>query len=162
MSKSQRRIWNKNSDLHCEILPAIATNEQFDLFDRYQKKRHAGGDMAKMNFFDFQNLVEETPVKTLVLEFRDADGRLVAAILTDCLEGGVSAVYSFFDPDEEKRSLGSEMILWLIDYAKIHSFDYIYLGYWVKGSPKMAYKANFSPMEAYTTRGWGNFETIGD
>jgi arginine-tRNA-protein transferase len=161
MSKSQRRIWNKNSDLHCEILPAVATSEQFDLFDRYQKKRHAGGDMAKMDFFEFQNLVEETPVETAVLEFRDVGDRLVGAILTDRLESGISAVYSFFDPDEEKRSLGSEMLLWLIDFAKTRSFDYIYLGYWVKGSPKMAYKSKFAPLEVCTIRGWENFETIG-
>ena len=161
MSKSQRRIWNKNSDLHCEILPAVATSEQFDLFDRYQKERHAGGDMAKMDFFEFQNLVEETPVETSVLEFRDVGDRLVGAILTDRLESGISAVYSFFDPDEEKRSLGSEMLLWLIDFAKTRSFDYIYLGYWVKGSPKMAYKSKFAPLEVCTIRGWENFETIG-
>jgi arginine-tRNA-protein transferase len=160
MSKSQRRIWNKNSDLRCEFVPAVATSEQFDLFNRYQKERHAGGDMAKMDFFEFQNLVEETPVETLVAEFRDCDDHLVGAILTDSLESGVSAVYSFFDPDEEKRSLGTEMLLWLIDYAKMHSFDYIYLGYWVKGSPKMDYKAKFSPLEVCTIRGWQSFETI--
>ena len=160
MSKSQRRIWNRNSDLICETVPAVATSEQFDLFDRYQKKRHAGGDMAKMGFFEFRNLVEETPVETSVVEFRDADDRLVGAILTDSLESGVSAVYSFFDPEEDKRSLGSEMLLWLIDYAKMRSFDYIYLGYWVKGSPKMAYKAKFSPLEVCTIRGWEDFETV--
>lgn len=160
MSKSQRRIWKKNSDLRCEFVPAVATSEQFDLFDRYQKERHAGSDMAKMDFFEFQNLVEETPVETSVAEFRDSDDHLVGAILTDSLESGVSAVYSFFDPDEEKRSLGTEMLLWLIDYAKMHSFDYIYLGYWVKGSPKMDYKAKFSPLEVCTIRGWQSFETI--
>jgi arginyl-tRNA--protein-N-Asp/Glu arginylyltransferase len=160
MSKSQRRIWNKNSDLICEIVPAVATSEQFDLFDRYQKKRHAGGGMAKMDFFEFQNLVEETPVDTSVVEFRDADNRLIGAILTDNLKSGVSAVYSFFDPDEDKRSLGSEMLLWLIDYAKMRSFDYIYLGYWVKGSPKMSYKAKFTPLEVCTASGWESFETI--
>ena len=160
MSKSQRRIWNRNSDLICKMLPAVATSEQFDLFDRYQKKRHAGGGMAKMDFFEFQNLVEETPVETSVVEFRDADDRLVGAILIDNLESGVSAVYSFFDPDEGKRSLGSEMLLWLIDLAKTRSFDYIYLGYWVKGSPKMAYKAKFTPLEVCTIRGWESFVTV--
>lgn len=160
MSKSQRRIWNKNSDLSFEILPAIATSEQFDLFYRYQKERHSGGDMANMNYFEFQNLIEETPVETSIVEFRDADDRLVGAILTDRLESGVSAVYSFFDPQEEKRSLGSEMLLWLIDYAKICSFDYIYLGYWVKESPKMAYKGKFSPLEVWTTQGWECFEAV--
>jgi len=159
-SKSQRRIWNRNSDLSCEILPAVATGEQFELFDRYQKGRHAGGEMAKMDYFEFQNLVEETPVETSIVEFRDADDCLVGAILTDRLASGLSAVYSFFDPDEEKRSLGSEMLLWLIDYAKACSFAYIYLGYWVKGSPKMAYKSKFSPLEVCTIRGWENFETV--
>ncbi len=158
MSKSQRRIWNRNSDLSCEILPAVATGEQFELFCRYQKRRHAGGEMAKMNYFEFQNLVEETPVETSVIEFRDADDYLVGAILMDRLASGLSAVYSFFDPDEEKRSLGSEMLLWLVNYAKVHSFDYIYLGYWVKGSQKMAYKSKFSPLEVCTIRGWENFE----
>lgn len=158
MNKSQRRVWNRNADLSVEITPAVATNEQYELFDGYQKTRHVGGDMAKMDFFEFQALVEETPVETSAVEFRDQDGRLVGVILMDHVEDGVSAVYSFFDPDEEKRSLGSQMILWLVDFAKSRLLKYVYLGYWVKGSPKMAYKAKFSPLEVCTIRGWENFD----
>ena len=159
MNKSQRRVWNKNVDIFVEITPAAATSEQFELFDRYQKIRHAGGDMAKMDFFEFQALVEETPVETSAVEFRDQDDRLVGVLLIDHVEGGISAVYSFFDPDEEKRSLGSQMILWLVDFTKSRSLKYVYLGYWVKGSPKMAYKAKFSPLEVCTIKGWEIFDS---
>jgi len=153
-SKSQRRIWNRNLDLQVEKVPPVATHEQYQIFDSYQKTRHSGGDMAKMDFFEYQALVEETPVQTYISEFRDGDGVLLGAMLTDEVENGLSAVYSFFNPDSESRSLGTEMILWLVHEAKSQEIDFVYLGYWVENSSKMAYKANFQPLEMRTTEGW--------
>lgn len=153
-SKSQRRIWNRNRDLIVEKTPPVATSEQYQIFDAYQKGRHAGGDMAKMDFFEYQALVEETPVQTYLSEFRDRKGELLGAMLTDKVENGLSAVYSFFDPELQSRSLGSEMILWLVNEAKERGLDYVYLGYWVEASAKMAYKAKFRPIEMRTPEGW--------
>ncbi len=153
-SKSQRRVGNRNQDLIVETVPPIATPEQFDLFDAYQKGRHTGGDMAKMDYFEYQALVEETPVDTCLAEFRDNNGDLLGVMLMDCVDNGLSAVYSFFDMGHSNRSLGTAMILWLINKAKVRGLDYVYLGYWVEASDKMAYKANFKPLEMRTPVGW--------
>ena len=153
-NKSQRRVWNKNADLIVERIPPVATTEQYQIFDQYQNVRHSGGDMSKMDFYEYQALVEETPVKTSIIEFRNAEKTLVGVMLMDYVENGLSAVYSFFDPHEERRSLGTQMILWLIEHAKDRSIDYVYLGYWIEGSAKMAYKSKFPPIEARTSLGW--------
>ncbi len=153
-SKSQRRVTNRNQDLSFETTPPVATAEQYQIFDSYQKCRHAGGDMAKMDFYEYQALVEETPVDTYIGEFRDETNQLVGVMLADRVENGLSAVYSFFAPDLQSRSLGSHMILWLVEQARIQSLDYVYLGYWVDGSPKMAYKANYRPLEVRAPEGW--------
>lgn len=153
-NKSQRRVWNRNQDLSVEDALPVATTEQHQIFDAYQKTRHSGGDMSKMDFFEYQALVEETPVKSFLAEFRNTEQQLVGAMLTDHVKNGLSAVYSFFTPEEEARSLGTQMILWLVEKAKAESLDYVYLGYWIEGSPKMAYKAKFKPLEVRTTRGW--------
>jgi hypothetical protein len=98
---------------------ALATGEQFSLFSRYVLTRHRDGDMADMDFDDYRAMVEESPVETAIVEFRDdsADGRLVGACLVDWLSNGVSAVYSFFDPQDPRRGLGTHMILWLANAA---------------------------------------------
>ncbi|MCA3418917.1 MAG: arginyltransferase, partial [Roseomonas sp.] len=105
--RTQRRILRANADLTISEMPARATAEQFTLFQRYQKNRHADGDMAAMGYYDYRAMIEDTPISTGVLEFRDAQDRLLGACLTDWLADGLSAVYSFFDTDEEKRSLGT-------------------------------------------------------
>ncbi|MEQ8194355.1 MAG: arginyltransferase [Rhodospirillales bacterium] len=156
-SRSQRRIINVNRDLFAANRPPEATQEQYALFTRYQKARHGMGDMAKMNFTDYQALVEETPVETEICEFTDVRGSLMAACLTDCVHDGLSAVYSFFEPDLPSRSLGSYMILWLIEEAPARNLDYVYLGFWVDGCDKMSYKAKFQPLEAYSNGVWRPF-----
>jgi arginyl-tRNA--protein-N-Asp/Glu arginylyltransferase len=153
-SRSQRRVANRNVDIVAEVRDAVATHEQFQLFSAYQRGRHGDGDMSKMDFFDYQGLVEDTSVDTHVIEFRDRGGALVGACLTDRMANGLSAVYSFFDPAQEGRSLGSFMILWLIDEARRRSLDYVYLGFWISDCSKMAYKRRFQPMEVRTSRGW--------
>jgi len=160
ISKSQRRILNKNSELSFGEAPAVATSEQFAVFSEYQNIRHGDGDMVRMDFRDYQALIEETPVESFVGEFRRADGRLVGAILVDRVAGGLSAVYSFFDPALSRHSLGTLMVLRLVEAARQEALDYVYLGFWVAGSPKMAYKANFHPLEVRTSRGWVDFKSL--
>jgi len=152
--RTQRRILRANADLNVSEMPARATAEQFTLFQRYQKNRHADGDMAAMGYYDYRAMIEDTPISTGILEFRDAQDRLLGACLTDWLADGLSAVYSFFDTDEDKRSLGTFAVLWLIGRARSLGLPYVYLGYWVPESRKMAYKARFRPSEILISGAW--------
>lgn len=152
--RTQRRILRANADLNVSEMPARATAEQFTLFQRYQKNRHADGDMAAMGYYDYRAMIEDTPISTGILEFRDARDRLLGACLTDWLADGLSAVYSFFDTEEDKRSLGTFAVLWLIGRARSLGLPYVYLGYWVPESRKMAYKARFRPSEILISGAW--------
>jgi arginine-tRNA-protein transferase len=152
--RTQRRILRANADLTVSEMPARATAEQFTLFQRYQKNRHADGDMAAMGYYDYRAMIEDTPISTGILEYRDAQDRLLGACLTDWLADGLSAVYSFFDTDEDKRSLGTFAVLWLIGRARSLGLPYVYLGYWVPESRKMAYKARFRPSEILMSGAW--------
>lgn len=152
--KSLKRVHARNADLTHEMVEAVATHEQFALFSDYQRRRHTGGDMSKMDFLDYQALIEDTPVETYVSEFRRPNGTLIAACLIDRLSDGLSAVYSFFDADEEDRSLGTQMILSLIQDARFEGLPYVYLGFMIEGCSNMAYKARFQPLEKVTPNGW--------
>lgn len=153
-TKGWRRIRNKNADLSAVNVGLNVTQEQFDLFSRYLDARHDDGDMAQMSARDYLHLVIASPVKTSVVEFRDADQNLVAACLLDRLDDGFSAVYSFFDSRENSRSLGTYMILWMIETAFAEGLDHVYLGFWIEGSRKMEYKSRFSPLEGFSIDGW--------
>ncbi|MGG5889123.1 arginyltransferase [Falsiroseomonas sp. HC035] len=152
--RTQRKIIRANEDLTTAELPARASAEQFSLFQRYQGARHGDGDMAAMGFYDYRAMVEDTPITTGVVEFRDTNGRLVGACLTDWLSDGLSAVYSFFDPEANRRSLGTYAILWLVARARALGLPYVYLGYWVPESAKMAYKSRFRPSETLSGGVW--------
>jgi arginyl-tRNA--protein-N-Asp/Glu arginylyltransferase len=154
ISRSLRRTMNANRDLALRLVPARATTEQYRVFTRYQRSRHAESDMASMTYGDYRAMVEDSPVMTLMLEHRKPDGTLVAGCLADLLDDGLSAVYSFFDPTEGARSLGTAMILALIAEARKRALPYVYLGYWIGASRKMAYKTRFRPLEALTSQGW--------
>lgn len=157
-----RRNLKANRDLACEERAPFASREQYALFKRYLCARHDGGGMTQMSYLDYEFMVEDTPVQSLVIEYRlstdcaDGDaGRLVGVALTDVLPDGLSMVYSFFDPDMSKRGLGTYMILDHIDRARAVGAGYLYLGYWVKNSPKMAYKVCYQPLEVQRgTQGW--------
>lgn len=153
-SRSQQRVMRLNEDLRIEELSPTATSEQFALFSAYQKARHGDGDMSRMDYLDYQALVEETPVDTVLSEFRRPDGSLAAVCLADRLDDGLSAVYSFFDPRLSRRSPGTHMILWLVERANSLGLAYVYLGFWIEGCSKMSYKANFGPVEGFTHEGW--------
>ena len=153
--KTQRRVLRRNYDLVLEIAPALATEEHYDLFVRYQASRHAEGSMAKMSFAEYAALVKDqgNNVSKLFL-WRDEGGALKGAMLADVLTDGYSAVYSFFDPQEDRRSLGTFMILSLVEQARQAGLPYVYLGYYIEGLSKMAYKARFQPLEAITRLSW--------
>ncbi|MEM1379743.1 MAG: arginyltransferase [Pseudomonadota bacterium] len=152
--KRWRRTLNRNADLTRKMRPAKVTTEQFSLLRGYLDSRHDGGGMTDMTVLDYQQMVEQTPVDTVLVEYRDAEGQLTACALSDRLEDGLSMVYSFFEPEDPKRSLGSFMIADHVRLAAELGLPYVYLGYWVKDSPKMDYKRKFKPLEIMTREGW--------
>mgnify|MGYP002479658291 CR=1 FL=1 len=156
--RTQRKIMNRNADIGIYRVPAQATEEQFVLFQHYQAARHQGGDMASMTFADYRSMIEETPVDTFMLEFRRADGELLVVSLIDRLGDGLSAVYTFFQPSEERRSLGTYAVLCLASCAASMSLSYVYLGYWIAESRKMAYKTRFQPVEILLQGVWRNLD----
>jgi arginine-tRNA-protein transferase len=159
MTRSLKRIERLNAGLTAEARPGRPSREQFELFSRYIHSRHGDGEMAGMTFADYGGMVQHSRVDTRMVEFRDGDGRLIAACLADWLDDGPSAVYSFFDPDLDRRSLGTYMVLWLIAAARAEARPYVYLGYWIRESAKMAYKTRFQPLEALGPEGWRVLET---
>lgn len=157
-SRSQRRVLRRNADLLRRPTSPWATEDQFNLFRRYLDNRHATGGMADMDLFEFAAMVEETPVRSRLIEYLAPDPELGSALtavcLTDILDDGLSMVYSFFDPDREGDSLGTHIILDHIEIARDLGLPYVYLGYWVPGSPKMGYKAKFDALEVYSRGQW--------
>jgi len=155
ISRGQKRIARRNADIVRNVVPAEATREQFALLRTYLDSRHAGGGMSDMGLFDYVAMVEETPVNTHIVEYRQhPTGALMASALTDVLRDGLSMVYSFYHPGEDARSLGTYMILDHVNAARERRLPYVYLGYWVRGSEKMDYKARFRPLEALGAEGW--------
>ena len=152
--RSSRRIRNANRDLEAHAAAAHASPEQFRLFLAYLRLRLADSVMATMDFCDYCGMVEDTAVRSETVEFRDAKGRLVAVSLIDRLDDGVSAVYSFYDAREKRRSLGTWSILWMVEECRRRALPHVYLGYWIAESPKMAYKARFAGLERLNSGGW--------
>jgi leucyl-tRNA---protein transferase len=153
-SRSLRRIERLHGDLAVRVAEPRATLEHYRLFSRYQRSRHAESDMASMTFGDFRAMVEDSPVLCRLLELRHDERGLLGTCLIDLLDDGLSAVYSFFDPDEPRRSLGTYLIMALIAEARRSGLPYAYLGYWIAESPKMSYKARFRPLEGLGPEGW--------
>jgi len=158
-SRSERRVLDRNRDLERHVVEAEATMEQFELLRRYLMARHAEGGMADMTWPDYLAMVEDTPVRTHLIEYRlptgdRGPGDLVACALVDALADGLSLVYSFYEPRLGRRSLGSFIIMDHVVQADLHSIPYVYLGYWVQGSPKMDYKARFRPIEVLQGQTW--------
>ncbi|MBI1250171.1 MAG: arginyltransferase [Alphaproteobacteria bacterium] len=159
MTRRWRKISARNQDLSRALRPAEATEEQFWLLRRYLRDRHAEGGMADMTLLDYSAMVEESSVRTHIVEYRYTapgpdQGELAAAALVDVLRDGLSLVYSYFDTRDTRRSLGAFTILDHIMQARAAGFDHVYLGYWVPGSEKMAYKADFRPLELLRGGHW--------
>ncbi|MBS0124431.1 arginyltransferase [Thetidibacter halocola] len=154
-SRSQRRTDRRNAHLRRRVASPWANEDQYELFRRYLDERHADGGMADMDVFEFAAMIEETPIRSRVIEYADSrTGALAAVCLTDILDDGLSMVYSFYDPDLVKSSLGTWMILDHIRIARDMGLPYVYLGYWVPGSDKMGYKAQFDALEVYRRGKW--------
>jgi len=159
-SRSQRKVIGRNSYLTRISKSAWATDEQFELFSRYLVVRHADGGMAGMDAYEFSAMVEETTVNSRIIEYiNPISGQLIAACLTDILSDGLSMVYSFYDPEYDRDSLGSWMILDHINIAAEAGLAYVYLGYWVPGSAKMHYKSNFAPLEVFRAGKWHRLDS---
>lgn len=164
-SRTHRKILKAASHLRRNATSPWATEDQFTLFRRYLDARHADGGMADMDVFEFAAMIEETPIRSRVIEYtRTAGpgekGRPLACVsLTDVFDDGLSMVYSFYDPDLQHLSLGTFAILDHIEIAREAGLPYVYLGYWVPGSRKMGYKANFPALEIYKSGVWSD---IGD
>jgi leucyl-tRNA---protein transferase len=159
-SRTQKRILKRAEGLRRNATSPWATEDQFTLFRRYLDHRHADGGMADMDIFEFAAMIEETPIKSRVIEYTQASGNggrdrpLAAVCLTDVFDDGLSMVYSFYDPDLAALSLGTFVILDHVAIAREAGLPYVYLGYWVPGSRKMGYKAGFSSLEIYKNGTW--------
>jgi leucyl-tRNA---protein transferase len=161
---TQRRILRRHSDLEVTACKPWTTEEQYELLRRYLKARHPSGGMVDMDEGDFADMVEQSPVKTFVVEYREPasegkPGKLLGACLTDQQGDGLSMIYSFFEPETDERpSLGTYIILDHVVRAAKAGLPYVYLGYWVHGSKRMAYKSRFRPLEKLGPNGWQRFD----
>jgi arginine-tRNA-protein transferase len=163
-SRTFRRVLGTNGDMIGAERPAAPTAEQYSLFRSYLDARHASGGMIDMTVLDYSMMIEDSHVQTKLIEYRRrgidsritgrGEGPLLAVALTDVLSDGLSMVYSYYDPDQSTRSLGTYIILDHIARAKAMNLPYVYLGYWVEGSPKMDYKRRFLPQERLGHEGW--------
>jgi leucyl-tRNA---protein transferase len=159
---SQRRTLRRNRDLIVQAREPWATQEQYDLLSTYLGSRHPAGGMADMGEDDFAAMVEHSPVDSCVVEYREPGdngrpGRLIGACLTDRQGDGLSMVYSFFEAEDPARpGLGTFIILDHITRAARAGLPYVYLGYWIDGSDRMAYKTKFQPMERLGPQGWSD------
>lgn len=159
MSRGLRRVLERNDDISGNVLAAEPTSEQYSLFRAYLDARHGDGGMADMTVLDYSMMIEDSHVDSRLVEYRlgasaRSPGALIAVCLTDVLADGLSMVYSFYEPGERHRSLGTFMILDHIERAKTLNMPHLYLGYWVEGSKKMAYKSRFMPQERLGLTGW--------
>lgn len=152
-SRSQQRCSKANQDLTVSVARAEFSDEYFELYSRYLNSRHTGSSMADPTAEEFSQFLYCDWCDTRFLELR-LDNKLVAIAVTDVVSDGLSAVYSFFDPDMQKRSLGTYCILKQIEHAKSQGLDYLYLGYWIENHNKMHYKTNFKPLQMYLDEKW--------
>ena len=148
LSKKMKKVLRLNEDLSFSVLPNVADSEQYALFRRYLAARHADSEMNAMYFEEFRAMIEDSPVETVLAEARNAQtGELKGVMLTDVLDDGLSAVYSFFDTQTPSKSLGRYLILKLVEETVRRGLPYVYLGYFIPECPNMAYKSAYRPLE---------------
>jgi arginyl-tRNA--protein-N-Asp/Glu arginylyltransferase len=152
-NRSQKRCFRGNSDLRVEIDAISDMRTDYPLYARYISERHRDGDMYPPSEDQYRSFLSAEWGVTRFARFYRGQ-RLVAVSVFDLLDDGLSAVYTYFDPLEEKRGLGNYAILWQIEQTKSLGLDYLYLGYWIKDCQKMSYKINFRPLQLYIDRRW--------
>lgn len=151
--RTQRRALKRHADLRAEVKPLTFAPEHYALYRRYQSARHPGGGMDQDDEEQYRQFLLQSNVTTVLIEFRDeAALRMVSVV--DQVQDGLSSVYTFYDPDLSQASFGTYNILWQIDLCRQLGLPYLYLGYWIEHSRKMAYKAAFQPLQAFTDGGW--------
>jgi len=151
--RTHKRIWKANRDIDVNMLGAEYRQDQHDLYNKYIQARHPEGGMNDPDPEKYMEFLTSEWSVTRFLEFR-LDGQLLAVAVVDQLEDGFSAVYTFFDPDLSKRSLGTLGILWSIEFTRELEFDWLYLGYWIQECPKMSYKSQFQPLQQFIQGQW--------
>lgn len=156
-NRSQKRCLRQNQSLKASIQPLEFREEHFDLYRRYQRARHTGGGMDLEDSEQYSQFLLSSQVNTSLVEFRDGQ-QLVMIAVVDRIEDGLSAVYTFFEPELEKRGLGTYAVLWQIELARTLALPYVYLGYWIKESRKMAYKFNYQPLQGLVDGRWTELE----
>ncbi|KZY39858.1 MULTISPECIES: arginyltransferase [unclassified Oleiphilus] len=158
-SKSQKRVWNKNSQVKGKILPADFHEDHYLLYEKYIHSRHADGDMYPPSRDQYRSFLVNGHSTTQFIEFSEGD-HLLGIAVCDQLNDGLSAIYTFFDPELSAKSLGTYAILWQVEEAKNRELSYLYLGYFIKECKKMAYKTKFSPFEARIGDQWYTEEQL--
>jgi arginine-tRNA-protein transferase len=152
-NRSQRRILSRNKDLRIEVVEDISSDEHFDLYSRYICGRHRDGDMYPPDRAQFNSFLTREWGATRFVEFREHE-RLLAVAVLDRLDNGISAIYTFYEPEASSRSLGSFVILWQIELARELELPAVYLGYWIRNCRKMNYKTRYRPIELLTNGHW--------
>src|SRR5450830_842678 len=150
--RSQRRAVKSHENLSVAIMPLEFTEEHFDLYTAYQVARHSG-NKDQESAEQYRNFLVQSNVESVMVEFRLGD-QLKMVSVVDIVSDGISAVYTFYDASDTHASYGTYNVMWLIKWCKRLKLDYLYLGYWIKESPKMAYKQNFVPQQALIDGEW--------
>jgi len=155
-NRSQKRAWKKHQNLTVSVLPVQYDEQHFELYQRYQKARHQA-EAESQDADQYRQFLIQSKVDTCLVQF-ELDGMCKMICVVDRVEDGLSAVYTFYDPDEANASYGTYAVLWLIEWCRQQQLPYVYLGYWIAGSAKMVYKKNFRPLQALIDRQWQDFD----